>query len=81
MFFIIFIINVLYCIVFVCFDTRLNDFDPEEDKFMAISLNYRGDVKSKEANATVQWLKNNKKCATLDFPPRVHISRVSVYFL
>ena len=28
--------------------------DPEDDKFMAISLNYRGEVKSKEANATVQ---------------------------
>ena len=28
-------------------------------------LNYRGDVKSKEANATtMQWLKNKEKCTT-----------------
>merc|ERR1712165_433396 len=30
------------------------DFDPVEDKYMAISLNYRGKIKSKEANETVQ---------------------------
>ena len=36
-------------------------FDVEEDKYMAISVNYRGNVMAKEANATVQWLKNNKK--------------------
>merc|ERR1712193_543822 len=35
------------------------DFDPVEDKYMAISINYRGSIKSKEANATVQWLKQN----------------------
>ena len=28
---------------------------------MEISWNYRGEVKSKEANATAQWLQNNKK--------------------
>ena len=36
---------------------------------MAISLNYRGEVKSKEANATVQWLKNNKKCTFVEWCP------------
>jgi tubulin alpha len=51
------------------FLVKLNDFDPEEDKFMAISLNYRGAVKSKEANATVQWLKNNKKCTFVEWCP------------
>merc|ERR1712083_1139622 len=30
------------------------DFDPVEDKYMAISVNYRGSIQSKEANATVQ---------------------------
>ena len=34
---------------------------------MAISLNYRGDVKSKEPNATVQWLKNNKKSTFVEW--------------
>merc|ERR1719265_2259704 len=33
------------------------DFDPVEDKYMAISLNYRGTIKSKEANAVVQQVK------------------------
>ena len=33
------------------FFVKMADFDPEEDKYMAISLNYRGDIKSKEANA------------------------------
>jgi tubulin alpha len=58
----------------VCFDpksflVKLRDFDPEEDKYMAISLNYRGDVKSKDANATVQWLKSNKKVTFVDWCP------------
>ena len=40
---------------------RINDFDPEEDKFMAISRNYRGDLKSQETKATVQRLKKTQK--------------------
>merc|ERR1719479_319738 len=34
---------------------------------MAISINYRGDIKSKEANATVQWLKQNNKISFVEF--------------
>jgi tubulin alpha len=45
------------------------DFDVEEDKYMAISLNYRGEVKSKEANSTVQWLKANKKVSFVEWCP------------
>jgi len=45
------------------------DYDPEEDKFMAISINFRGDVKSKGANEAAQWLKNNKKCSFVDWCP------------
>merc|ERR1712111_113682 len=45
------------------------DFDPVEDKYMAISLNYRGEIKSKEANATVQWLKQNNKIAFVEWCP------------
>jgi tubulin alpha len=45
------------------------DFDVEEDKYMAISLNYRGQVKSKEANSTVQWLKQNKKVSFVEWCP------------
>merc|ERR1712053_22916 len=45
------------------------DFDPVEDKYMAISVNYRGAVKSKEANATVQWLKQNNKISFVEWCP------------
>ncbi|ETO16914.1 hypothetical protein RFI_20423 [Reticulomyxa filosa] len=40
-----------------------------EDKYMAISLNYSGDIKSKEANATVQWLKSNNKITLVEWCP------------
>merc|ERR1712165_231030 len=43
------------------FFAKIADFDAEEDKYMAISVNYRGAVKAKKANATVQWIKTNKK--------------------
>jgi len=45
------------------------EFDPVEDKYMAISLNYRGQIKSKEANTTVQWLKQNNKVSFVEWCP------------
>merc|ERR1712038_2106848 len=45
------------------------DFDPVEDKYMAISINYRGNIKSKEANTTVQWLKQNNKISFVEWCP------------
>merc|ERR1712156_665527 len=45
------------------------DFDPVEDKYMAISINSRGSIKSKEANATVQWLKQNNKISFVEWCP------------
>merc|ERR1712050_252079 len=45
------------------------EFDPVEDKYMAISINYRGGIKSKEANATVQWLKQNNKISFVEWCP------------
>jgi len=48
---------------------KYTDFDPVEDKYMAISINYRGEVKSKEANATVQWLKQNNKISFVEWCP------------
>jgi tubulin alpha len=45
------------------------DFDPVEDKYMAISLNYRGEIKSKEANATVQWIKQQNKVSFVEWCP------------
>ena len=41
-----------------------------DDCFMAVSLNYRGaDLQSKEANATVQWLKNNNNVSFVEWCP------------
>merc|ERR1719415_510852 len=48
---------------------KYGDFDPVEDKYMAISLNYRGQIKSKEAKATVQWLKQNNKISFVEWCP------------
>merc|ERR1719210_2056371 len=38
-------------------------------KYIAVSLNYRGAIKSKEANATVQWLKQNNKMSFVEWCP------------
>merc|ERR1712045_1107053 len=43
------------------FFVKYPDFDTVEDKYMAISLNYRGAVKSQETNSTVQWVKQQNK--------------------
>jgi len=51
------------------FLVKYPDWDPVEDKYMAISLNYRGDIKSKEANSTVQWLKQNNKVSFVEWCP------------
>merc|ERR1711931_317928 len=48
---------------------KYGDFDPVEDKYMAISINYRGKIKSKEANSTVQWLKQNNKISFVEWCP------------
>jgi len=48
---------------------KFNDFDPAEDKYMAISLNYRGDVMGKESNATALWLKQNNKVTFVEWCP------------
>jgi len=47
----------------------LPSFDPTEDKYMAISMNFRGEVKSKGANEAAQWLKQNKKCSFVEWCP------------
>ena len=51
------------------FSIECEDFDVEEDKYMHIFLNYGGDVKAKEANATCQWLKENKKVTFVEWCP------------
>jgi len=51
------------------FLVKVQDFDPVEDKYMAISLNYRGEIKSKVANSTVQWLKQQNKVSFVEWCP------------
>merc|ERR1712156_614855 len=51
------------------FFAKIADFDAEEDKYMAISVNYRGTVKAKKANAAVQWMKTNKKVCLVEWMP------------
>merc|ERR1711973_343941 len=43
--------------------------DVVEDKYMAISMNYRGTVKSKEANGTIQWVKTQNKVTFVNWCP------------
>merc|ERR1712048_210091 len=51
------------------FLVKYADFDVVEDKYMAISLNYRGAVMSQEANGTVQWVKTQGKVSFVEWCP------------
>merc|ERR1719305_2130984 len=57
------------CLQANSFLVKYSDFDVVEDKYMAISLNYRGDVKSKEANSTVLWIKTQGKVSFVEWCP------------
>merc|ERR1712147_142007 len=48
---------------------KYSDFDPVEDKYMAISVNYRGDIKSKESNSVIQWVKQQGKVSFVEWCP------------
>jgi len=51
------------------FNVKFNDFDVTEDKYMAISVNFRGEVTSKEANSNIQKLKKNNKVSFVEWMP------------
>jgi len=51
------------------FNVHLADFDVAEDKYMAISMNFRGKVTSKEANETIQKVKANNKVSFVEWMP------------
>jgi len=57
------------CLQSNSFLVKYSDFDVVEDKYMAISLNYRGAVMSKDANQTVQWIKKNQKVSFVEWCP------------
>merc|ERR1712039_756462 len=58
-----------FCLQPSNFLVKYPDFDVVEDKYMAISLNYRGEIKSKVANATVQWVKTQGKVSFVEWCP------------
>jgi len=51
------------------FNIKYEDFDVAEDKYMAISMNFRGKVTSKEANETIQKVKKNNKVTFVEWMP------------
>jgi tubulin alpha len=51
------------------FLVKYPDFDTAEDKYMAVTLLYRGNIKSKDANTTIQWLKDNNKLTFVEWCP------------
>jgi len=51
------------------FNVKIADFDPIEDKYMAIKLFGRGGITSKEMNTTVQWIHRNNKVQFVEWCP------------
>merc|ERR1719268_690825 len=51
------------------FNVKFADFDPNEDKYMAISINFRGKVSSKESNTNIQKLKKMNKVHFVEWMP------------
>jgi len=51
------------------FNVKYTDFDINEDKYMAISMNFRGKVTSKEANENIQKVKKNNKVVFVEWMP------------
>jgi hypothetical protein len=58
------------------FNVKYADFDTTEDKYMAISMNFRGKVSSKDANTNIQTLKKMSNVQFLD----VGVSVFGAYF-
>jgi tubulin alpha len=66
--------NDVQSITEICFNpssflVKLLDFNVEEDKYMAISLNYRGNVMPKDTSSCVTWLRANKKIYFVEWCP------------
>jgi len=51
------------------FLVKYPDFDVAEDKYMAVTLLYRGNIKSKDSNTVIQWLKDNNKLTFVEWCP------------
>merc|ERR1719346_196869 len=57
------------CLQSNSFLVKYSDWDPVEDKYMAISMNYRGDIKSQESNSVIQWVKQQGKVSFVEWCP------------
>merc|ERR1711908_138232 len=57
------------CLQPTSFLAKYSDFDVLEDKYMAISVNYRGDIKSQESNSVIQWVKQQQKVSFVEWCP------------
>jgi len=53
----------------VNFNVKFGDFDSQEDKYMAISMNFRGKVTSKEANENIQKVKKHNLVTFVEWMP------------
>jgi len=51
------------------FLVKYPDFDGAEDKYMSVTVLFRGNIKSKDSNRTIQWLKDNNKLTFVDWCP------------
>jgi len=51
------------------FFVKIADFDAEEDKFLIMTMQYRGEVSVKAANDAVQWLTANRKVTFVEWMP------------
>merc|ERR1712072_938647 len=51
------------------FLVRYPDFDAAEDKYMSVTLLFRGNIKSKDSNAVIQWLKDQNKLSFVEWCP------------
>merc|ERR1711928_65539 len=51
------------------FNVKYTDFDTTEDKYMAVSVNFRGEVTSKEANENIQKAKKENKAHFVEWMP------------
>merc|ERR1712014_373469 len=57
------------CLQANSFLVKYPDFDVVEDKYMAISINYRGEIKSQESNSVIQWVKSQAKVSFVEWCP------------
>ncbi|ETO09380.1 tubulin alpha-1 chain, partial [Reticulomyxa filosa] len=48
---------------------KFTEFDPDEDRYMAISLSYRGNIQPRDSSNAIQWLKDNNKIRLVEWCP------------